>query len=61
LKEHLDTYFDEREAQVTEKAALKIAKNLLSLGESPEKTAKATGLPLRKVKALLKEPVKTPA
>jgi transcriptional regulator NrdR family protein len=36
--------------------SLKIAKNLLSDGDSPEKVARNTGLPLAKVKALLKEP-----
>jgi hypothetical protein len=33
---------------------LEIAKNLLALGDSPEKTAKATGLPLRTVEDMLK-------
>jgi hypothetical protein len=40
--------------RVIEEARLKIAKNFLALGDSPEKVAKATELPLRKVKALLK-------
>jgi hypothetical protein len=57
LKEHLDLYSDE----VAERNSLKIAKNCLDNGIGPEKTAKLTGLPLRKVKALLKEPAKTPA
>jgi hypothetical protein len=34
--------------------SLEIAQSLLALGDSPEKVAQATGLPLRKVKALLK-------
>jgi predicted RNase H-like HicB family nuclease len=34
--------------------ALKIARNMLALGDSPERVAKATELPLAKVKALLK-------
>jgi hypothetical protein len=38
------------------KKSLEIAANFLALGDSPEKIAKATKLPLAKVKALLKEP-----
>jgi hypothetical protein len=42
--------------------ALEIAKNLLADGFSPERVAKATELPLAKVKALLKTTkVKQPA
>jgi predicted transposase/invertase (TIGR01784 family) len=37
--------------------SLEIAQNFLALGDSPEKVAQATGLPLRKVKALLKNSV----
>jgi hypothetical protein len=33
---------------------LEVAKNLLVIGDSPEKVAKAAGLPLRQIKALLK-------
>jgi predicted transposase/invertase (TIGR01784 family) len=33
---------------------LEMAKNLLALGVSPEKVAKAADLPLNKIKALLK-------
>jgi hypothetical protein len=45
-----------------EETSLNIAKNLLADGLSPERVAKNTGLPLRKVKALLKEPkTKQPA
>jgi hypothetical protein len=34
--------------------SLEIAKKSLALGDSPERAAELTGLPLRKVKALLK-------
>jgi hypothetical protein len=44
---------------VAERKAIEIGKTLLTLGDSPEKVAKATGLPLRKVKALLKSTAKT--
>jgi hypothetical protein len=37
-----------------EETSLKIARNMLALGDSPEKAAKAAELPLAKVKALLK-------
>jgi hypothetical protein len=58
LQEKLDLYTD----KFKEEKALEIAKNLLALGDSPERAAKATGLPLRKVKALLKTPnTKQPA
>ncbi|MDR3324624.1 MAG: hypothetical protein LBS82_01360 [Spirochaetaceae bacterium] len=39
------------------KTKLEIAQNFLALGDSPEKVAQATGLPLRKVKTLLKSSV----
>jgi hypothetical protein len=42
------------ERRANAQASLKIAKNLLALGDSPERVTKATGLPLAKVKALLK-------
>jgi hypothetical protein len=38
--------------------SLKIARNMLNTGISPEKAAKIAELPLRKVKALLKTTVK---
>jgi hypothetical protein len=41
------------EARAKERNSLEIAKNLLIDGDSPEKVAKATQLPLAKVKALL--------
>jgi hypothetical protein len=58
LQEKLDLYTDKFE----EKAKLEVAKNLLADGDSPERVAKNTGLPLRKVKAMLKTPkTKQPA
>jgi hypothetical protein len=39
---------------IMEEYGLKIARNLLNDGDSPERVARNTGLPLRKVKALLK-------
>jgi hypothetical protein len=45
-----DKWIAEGEAQ----ASLKIARNLLADGDSPERVAKNTGLPIAKVKALLK-------
>jgi hypothetical protein len=42
------------EAKAGAEYSLKIAKNFLSDGDSPEKVARNTGLPLAKVKALLK-------
>jgi hypothetical protein len=50
LQEKLDLYTD----KFKEEKALEIAKNFLAFGLSPEDVAKNTGLPLRKVKALLK-------
>jgi hypothetical protein len=46
-------YFD-TDDDIEERNSLKIAKNLLASGLRPEDVAKHTGLPLRKVKALLK-------
>jgi hypothetical protein len=46
-------YFD-TDDDVEERKALKIARNMLADGDSPEKIARNTGLPLAKVKALLK-------
>jgi hypothetical protein len=40
--------------QILEEKAVEIARNLLNDGLSPERVARNTGLPLRKVKALLK-------
>jgi hypothetical protein len=40
--------------QILEEKAVEIARNFLNDGLSPEKVARNTGLPLRKVKALLK-------
>jgi hypothetical protein len=40
--------------EVKEQHGLKIARNFLKDGDSPERVARNTGLPLRKVKALLK-------
>jgi len=51
LQEKLDLYTD----KFKEEAKIEVAKNLLALGDSLEKVAKATGLPLGKVKALLKK------
>jgi hypothetical protein len=47
------------EARGEAEKALKIAKNFLALGDSPEKVAQAAELPLAKVKALLKSTAKT--
>jgi predicted transposase/invertase (TIGR01784 family) len=62
LKDRLDFYLDERIGRIEEQKSLKIAKNMLALGLSPEKVAQAAELPLAKVKALLKTAkVKLPA
>jgi hypothetical protein len=52
LQEKLDLYTD----KFKEEAKLEVAKNFLADGLSPERVAKNTGLPLGKVKALLKTP-----
>jgi hypothetical protein len=46
------------EAKARAEYSLKIAKNLLADGLSPERVAKNADLPLAKVKALLKNPAK---
>jgi predicted transposase/invertase (TIGR01784 family) len=60
LQEKLDLYTDkfkeEGRAEGRAETKLEVAKNLLVDGLSPEKVAKNTGLPLGKVKALLKTP-----
>jgi hypothetical protein len=50
----LKKYLFEPTANILEKEVIKIAKNFLALGDSPEKVAKATELPLAKVESLLK-------
>jgi hypothetical protein len=58
LQEKLDLYTDkfkeEGKEEGREEKALEVAKNFLAFGLSPEDVAKNTGLPLGKVKALLK-------
>jgi hypothetical protein len=53
-----DDYMKEKyvrySTQIMEAAKLEMAKNFLALGVSPEKVAKAAGLPLGQVKGLLK-------
>jgi hypothetical protein len=46
-------------ALIKEQNSLKIAKNMIADGDSPEKVARNTGLPLAKAKALLKSTKKT--
>jgi hypothetical protein len=58
LQERLELYTDKITDRLKEegekKAKLEVAKNLLAFGLSPTDVAKNTGLPLRKVQALLK-------
>jgi hypothetical protein len=56
LQEKLDLYTDKFKEEGRAEAKLEVAKNLLADGISPERVAKNTGLPLGKVKALLKTP-----
>jgi predicted transposase/invertase (TIGR01784 family) len=55
LQEKLDLYTVKFKEEGRAETKLEVAKNLLADGDSLEKVAKATGLPLGKVKALLKK------
>ncbi|GMO47950.1 MAG: hypothetical protein Ta2G_03530 [Termitinemataceae bacterium] len=52
LEEKLDYYSDKFVEQGEKKAKLEMAKNLLAMGDSIEKVAKVTGLPLKTIKAM---------
>jgi hypothetical protein len=53
-----DEIIEEAVAEAREKTSLETAKRFLSMGDSPEKVAKGTGLSLSKVRALTAAPVR---
>ncbi|GMO42263.1 MAG: hypothetical protein Ta2F_18260 [Termitinemataceae bacterium] len=52
LDYYVDKYIEEGEKKGEKKAMLKVAKNLLAMGDDVKKVAKATGLPLETIKSL---------